>query len=31
MGIISESKMMGVTMNLLELIGKMEEDQALGS
>jgi hypothetical protein len=31
LGIISESEMLGVTANLLELIGKMEEDQALGS
>jgi hypothetical protein len=29
-GIISESEMLGVTANLLELIGKMEEDQTLG-
>jgi hypothetical protein len=31
LGIISESETLGVTANLLELIGKMEEDQALGS
>jgi hypothetical protein len=31
LGIISESEMLGVVVNLLELIGKTEEDQALGS
>jgi hypothetical protein len=31
LGIISESETLGVTVNLLELIGKMEEDQTLGS
>jgi hypothetical protein len=31
LGIISESEMLGVIVNHLELIGKMEEDQALGS
>jgi hypothetical protein len=29
--IISEYEMLGVTANLLELTGKMEEDQMLGS
>jgi hypothetical protein len=31
LGIISKSKTLGVTVNLLELIGKKEEDQMLGS
>jgi hypothetical protein len=31
LGIISESETLGVTANLLELIGKTEEDQMLGS
>jgi hypothetical protein len=30
-GSFSESKTLGVTANLLELIGKTEEDQTLGS
>jgi hypothetical protein len=31
LGIISEYQMLGVTVNLLELIGKTKEDQTLGS
>jgi hypothetical protein len=30
LGIISESQMLGVTVNILELIGKTKEDQMLG-
>jgi hypothetical protein len=31
LGIISESQTLGVTTNLLELVGKTEEDQTLGN
>jgi hypothetical protein len=31
LGIISESETLGVTANVLELIGKIEEDQMIGS
>jgi hypothetical protein len=31
LGIILESQMMGVTVNVLELVGKLEEYQTLGN